>query len=185
MAASGSAKAVIMALVANSIITVIKLIAYVFSGSGAMLAEAIHSAADVGNQALLFLGLKRSQREPTPRHHFGFGKARFFWALVSAAGIFFILWSGLLVMTFTQRLRRGLKQRIRAWAEERAQKRLAEGLFPQLERTCSEIELQRKRLEDLAGVTAELRERMASSSALGSQLNPAGEPILVSQAGTR
>lgn len=98
-----------------------------------------------------------------------------------AAGIFFLLWSGVLVMAFTQRLRRGLKQRIRGWAEERTQKRVAEGLFPRLEHACREIEYQRKRLEDMAGVTAELRERMASSSALGAQLNPAGEVILVPQ----
>lgn len=98
-----------------------------------------------------------------------------------AAGIFFLLWSGVLVMAFTQRLRRGLKQRIRGWAEERTQKRVAEGLFPRLEHACREIEYQRKRLEDMSGVTAELRERMASSSALGAQLNPAGEVILAPQ----
>ncbi len=100
------------------------------------------------------------------------------------AGIFFVLWSGLLAMAFTHRLRRGLNQRIRAWAEGRAQKRLAEGLFPKLEQACREIDSDRERLEHLATATAELRERMAASSALGAQLNPAGEPILVPQVGT-
>jgi len=96
-----------------------------------------------------------------------------------AAGIFFVLWSGLLVMAFTRRLRRGLEQRVRAWAEGRAQKQLAEGLFPKLEHACREIAHQREQLEHLGAATTELRERMATSSALGAQLNPAGEPILV------
>jgi hypothetical protein len=99
-----------------------------------------------------------------------------------AAGIFFVLWSGLLVMLFTHRLRRGLNQRVRAWAEQRTQQRLAEGLFPRLEHACQEIESQRDRLTRLADAAHELAEQMATSSALGAQLAPAGEPILVPQA---
>ncbi len=88
--AMGSGGAVATALVGNSVIVVIKTIAYVFSGSGAMLAEAIHSAADVGNQVLLYVGLRRSRKGPSEKHHFGYGKDRFFFALLSAAGIFFV-----------------------------------------------------------------------------------------------
>ena len=88
--AAGGNKAVLMALGGNSILLVIKVLAYAFSGSGAMLAEAVHSAADLGNQALLYLGIKQSARGPSKEHHFGFGKDRFLWALISAAGIFFL-----------------------------------------------------------------------------------------------
>ncbi len=87
---SGGQKAVLLAIMANSVLVAIKFVAYFFSGSGAMLAEAIHSLADVGNQTLLWIGLKRSQQGPSKQHPFGYGKARFVWALISAAGIFFV-----------------------------------------------------------------------------------------------
>lgn len=89
MAGQGS-KAVVLAIGGNSVLTVIKFGAYLITGSGAMLAEAVHSAADLGNQTLLWVGLKKSRQGPTAEHHFGYGKDRFLWALVSAAGIFFI-----------------------------------------------------------------------------------------------
>ncbi|MCO4763708.1 MAG: cation diffusion facilitator family transporter, partial [Myxococcales bacterium] len=57
---------------------------------GAMLSEAIHTIADVGNQALLLLGLRQALRAPDTRHPYGYGQASFFWALVSALGIFFL-----------------------------------------------------------------------------------------------
>lgn len=83
-------KAVIYALIGNFLLTVIKVIAYLLSGSGAMLAEAIHSAADLGNQALLFIGIKKSEAAPSALHPFGYGKDRFLFAFLSAAGIFFL-----------------------------------------------------------------------------------------------
>ncbi|MFP2898114.1 cation diffusion facilitator family transporter [Corallococcus sp. 4LFB] len=60
------------------------------SGSGAMLSEAIHSAADTGNQVLLFLGLKRGSRERDEEFHYGYGGERFIFGILSASGIFFI-----------------------------------------------------------------------------------------------
>ncbi len=90
MAAGGGSKAVLMALTGNVFLTIIKFFAYFLSGSGAMLAEAIHSAADAGNQGLLYMGIKKSQKGPSELHHFGYGKDRYLWALVSAAGIFFL-----------------------------------------------------------------------------------------------
>jgi len=87
-AAGGSA--VILAIGGNTVLTIIKFGAYLLTGSGAMLAETVHSAADLGNQTLLYVGLKQSQRGPSEQYHFGYGKDRFLWALVSAAGIFFI-----------------------------------------------------------------------------------------------
>ena len=89
-APSSSVKAVLAALAANSFVTVIKFVAFALSGSGAMLSEAIHSAADTGNQLLLFIGLKRGAREPDDRFHYGYGGERFVFGMLSAAGIFFI-----------------------------------------------------------------------------------------------
>ncbi len=83
-------KAVVLALVGNGFLTLIKIAAYMISGSGAMLAEAVHSAADLGNQALLLIGMKKAERGPSEEHHFGYGKDRFLFALISAAGIFFV-----------------------------------------------------------------------------------------------
>lgn len=90
MANASSVKSVIAALAGNSFVCIIKLVAFVLSGSGAMLSEAIHSAADTGNQLLLFIGLKRGQRAPDDRFHYGYGGERFIFGMLSAAGIFFI-----------------------------------------------------------------------------------------------
>ncbi len=88
MAGTESTKAVFLAVLANSFLSVTKLAAFLFSGSGAMLSEAIHSAADTGNQLLLFIGIRRSERPANATFHYGFGAERFFFALMSAAGIF-------------------------------------------------------------------------------------------------
>jgi len=86
--AGGSAKSVIAAVIGNGTVAVLKLFAFAVSGSGAMLAEGIHSVADTANQALLYLGIRRSQRPATEQHPYGFGAERYFWSLVSAMGIF-------------------------------------------------------------------------------------------------
>ncbi|MFT4647761.1 MAG: zinc transporter 9 [Glaciecola sp.] len=88
MAGSESTKAVLIAVLANLFLSITKLGAFLFSGSGAMLSEAIHSAADTGNQLLLFIGIRRSERPANDTFHYGFGAERFFFALMSAAGIF-------------------------------------------------------------------------------------------------
>ena len=87
--ASGK-RTVQIALVANSIIGVVKFIAYASSGSAAMLSEGIHSVADVLNQGLLLLGIKRSEASANERFKYGYGAERYFWALISAVGIFFL-----------------------------------------------------------------------------------------------
>jgi len=86
----GSTKAVVTAVVANGLVTIAKFVGFAFSGSSALLAEAIHSLADTANQALLFLGLKRSQKVADGKYHFGYGQERYFWNLVSAITIFFL-----------------------------------------------------------------------------------------------
>ena len=90
MASSTSARTVVTALVGNSFVMIIKLVAFLLSGSGSMLSEAIHSAADTGNQLLLFVGLRRGEKAPDDRFHYGYGGERFVFGILSAAGIFFI-----------------------------------------------------------------------------------------------
>jgi cation diffusion facilitator family transporter len=82
------AKAVVYALGANFAIAVTKYIAAAITGSGSMMAEAVHSTADCGNQLLLLLGLKRSKRPPTPDYPLGFGKETYFWSFVVAIMLF-------------------------------------------------------------------------------------------------
>jgi len=96
-----------------------------------------------------------------------------------SACVFFALWSALLVMAFTRRLRRGLDGRIETLAQELAQQRMGGGLFPALDRTCRDIELARRRLDALGEQTGELRRRIATSSGLGAQIVPSGEPVNV------
>jgi len=60
----------------------------VLTGSGAMLAESIHSYADCGNQGLLFLGLKQSKKKPNPEHPLGYGKEIYFWSFLVALILF-------------------------------------------------------------------------------------------------
>jgi len=85
---NSSVKSIIFALSANLGIAITKTIAAVITGSGAMLAESIHSFADCGNQGLLFLGLKASKKDPTPEHPLGYGKAIFFWSFIVALILF-------------------------------------------------------------------------------------------------
>jgi zinc transporter 9 len=88
--ASGSTKAVYAAIVANSILTVVKFGGFLISGSASMLSEAIHSATDASNQGLLALGIHRSNKEASEDHPYGHGRERYVWALISAVGIFFL-----------------------------------------------------------------------------------------------
>lgn len=81
---------VVLALIGNAIITLLKFAGFFASGSGAMFAEAVHSFADTLNQSLLLVGLKSSQRRADEEYSYGYGKERFFWALISACGIFFL-----------------------------------------------------------------------------------------------
>ena len=83
-----SLKTVLYALGANFAIGVAKLGAAIATGSSAMLAEAIHSFADCGNQALLLVGMKRAKRPPSPDYPLGFGKAIYFWSFIVALVLF-------------------------------------------------------------------------------------------------
>lgn len=85
---NSSVKSILFALVANLGIAITKTVAAVITGSGAMLAESIHSYADCGNQGLLFLGLKASKKGPDQNHPLGYGKAIFFWSFIVALILF-------------------------------------------------------------------------------------------------
>lgn len=84
----GSRKAILAALLANLGIAIAKFVGFAFTRSAGMLAEAVHSVADSGNQGLLLLGGNRARRAPTPDHPFGYGRERYFWAFVVAVVLF-------------------------------------------------------------------------------------------------
>jgi cation diffusion facilitator family transporter len=88
MSSEGGTKAVIAALLANIGIAVMKFVAFALTGASSMLAEGIHSVADSGNQGLLLLGGKRSTREATPNHPFGFGRERYVYSFIVAIVLF-------------------------------------------------------------------------------------------------
>jgi cation diffusion facilitator family transporter len=83
-----SVKSIIFALSANLGIAITKTVAAVITGSGAMLAESIHSYADCGNQGLLFLGLKAAKKKPDVEHPLGYGKSTYFWSFIVALMLF-------------------------------------------------------------------------------------------------
>jgi cation diffusion facilitator family transporter len=86
--AGESTLTVLVATGANAGVAVLKFVAALFTGSAAMLAEAVHSVADTATELLLLTALRRSARRPDRRHPFGYGKERFFWALIAAVSIF-------------------------------------------------------------------------------------------------
>ena len=90
MSKASSLRAVLYALGANAGILIAKGTAAAVTGSSAMLAEAIHSAADCGNQVLLLRGMKEAKRKPDAKHPLGYGKVVYFWAFLVAVLLFTI-----------------------------------------------------------------------------------------------
>jgi len=88
MSTEGGTKAIIAAMFANLGIAVAKFIAWIVSGSASMLAEAIHSLADTGNQLLLLLGGRLSKRRADADHPFGYGRERYVYAFLVSIILF-------------------------------------------------------------------------------------------------
>jgi cation diffusion facilitator family transporter len=86
--AGGGNKAVVAALLANTGIAVTKFAAWGLTQSASMLAEAIHSLADAGNQVLLLVGSQRAKREADELHQFGFGRERYVYSFIVAIVLF-------------------------------------------------------------------------------------------------
>lgn len=87
---SSSSFSVWLALLGNTLIMVLKFAGFLVSGSGVLFSEAIHSLADTANQSLLLVGVHKSKKLPDREAAYGYGQERFFWALISACGIFFV-----------------------------------------------------------------------------------------------
>lgn len=87
---ASSRRAVAAAIVGNALVALAKLIAFLITGSAAMLSESLHSIADTMNQVLLMIGITRSTRRADRQFPFGYGAERAVWALMSAVGIFFL-----------------------------------------------------------------------------------------------
>ncbi len=83
-----SVKSIFFALGANFAIAIAKLAAAIFTGSGAMMAESIHSFADCGNQVLLLIGIKNAKQPPSSEYPLGYGKAIYFWSFIVALILF-------------------------------------------------------------------------------------------------
>ncbi len=90
MSTEGGLRAVVAALLANAGIAVAKFVAFAFTGSTSMLSEAIHSVADSGNQVLLLVGNKRSQRAADADHNFGYGRRRYVYGFIVAIVLFLV-----------------------------------------------------------------------------------------------
>jgi cation diffusion facilitator family transporter len=95
-----SATSVLVALAANTTIAIAKGTAAALTGSPALMAETLHTVADTGNEALLYLAVRSSKKPADASHPLGYGPDRYFWALIAAIGMFVIggavsLWEGI------------------------------------------------------------------------------------------
>jgi cation diffusion facilitator family transporter len=88
VSAEGGTRAVIAALLANAFIAVTKFGAWALTGASSMLAEAIHSVADSGNQVLLLVGGRRAKRGATAQHPFGYGRERYVFGFIVSVVLF-------------------------------------------------------------------------------------------------
>jgi cation diffusion facilitator family transporter len=88
MASGSSRKVIYAALLGNLLVAATKFAAAAFTGSAAMLSEAVHSLVDTGNELLLLYGLRRASRPPDARHPLGHGRELYFWSFIVTLVIF-------------------------------------------------------------------------------------------------
>ncbi len=88
MSAGESTRQIIQSLVVNVVIAVSKAVAAAITRSGAMLAEALHSFSDCGNQLLLLFGVRRAHKPPSAKYPLGQGRALYFWSFIVALLLF-------------------------------------------------------------------------------------------------
>ena len=112
--ATESRTAVIAAIAGNLAIAISKFVAAAFSGSAAMLSEAIHSLVDTGNGALMLVGMRRSKKPPEPDHPFGFSHELYFWTLMVGV-LIFGLGGGMSIVTGVMHIRSGKELEDLAW----------------------------------------------------------------------
>lgn len=84
----GGTKHIIQSLLVNVAIAAVKAVAAYFTKSGSMLAEALHSFSDCGNQVLLLVGVRQSKKPADEKHPFGYGRAIYFWSFMVAMMLF-------------------------------------------------------------------------------------------------
>lgn len=97
---AAAVRSLALAVAVDGLMVVIKLAAFAATGSAALLSEALHSGADLANQLLLAVGLRRSRAPADAAHPYGYGRERYVWAMLSATGVLFIgagatFWNGL------------------------------------------------------------------------------------------
>lgn len=88
MAVDGGKKAIMAALFANVGLGLTKFIGWGLTGASSMLAEAIHSVADSGNQVLLLVGARQAKRPADNAHPFGYARHRYYFAFLVAVVLF-------------------------------------------------------------------------------------------------
>ena len=88
MSQANSTTAILYAFSANLVIAIAKTGAALYTGSGSLVAEAIHSFADCGNQVLLYIGMRRASKDATQKHPMGYGRESYIWSMMVAIILF-------------------------------------------------------------------------------------------------
>lgn len=112
---SSSRKTIFVAIAANVAIALAKVVGFVFTGSSAMLSEAIHSVVDCGNGGLLLFGEKQSRKPADETHPFGHGKELYFWSLLVAL-LIFVLGGGISIAEGIRHIRHPAPSEDATWA---------------------------------------------------------------------
>lgn len=107
---SSSKQVIYVALIGNVLIAITKAAAAVWTGSAAMVSEAVHSFVDTGNQILLLYGMQRAARNADPEHPIGYGRELYFWSFIVALMVFALgagvsIYEGVLHLQHIERIR--------------------------------------------------------------------------------